>query len=61
MDRKRINEAYTLSQKLAAEIKSLVDETQDYDLQRLLKKVEAQVMDIQHNLKLISRTVSDEE
>jgi hypothetical protein len=55
-DYERIERAAQLSRELAREIKALVDATEDYDLGRLLKKIEAEVMDIQHNLKLASRT-----
>lgn len=50
-----LNSTYKLSRELAERIKQLVESTEDYDFQRLLKKIEAQVMDIQHNLKLATR------
>lgn len=50
-----MNSTYKLSRELAERIKQLVESTEDYDFQRLLKKIEAQVMDIQHNLKLATR------
>ena len=36
-------------------IQDLVRETEDYDLERLLKKVDAELMDVQHNLILAKR------
>lgn len=38
--------------KLDKGIKKVISETGDYDLSRLLKKVDAELMDLQHNLDL---------
>jgi hypothetical protein len=38
--------------KLDKGIKKVISETNDYDLSRLLKKVDAELMDLQHNLDL---------
>jgi hypothetical protein len=58
-DKRRLEHASELSGELAQRIKELVATTSDYDLERLLKKIEAQVMDIQHNLKLACRISDD--
>jgi len=58
-DKERLEITRKLAQDLAAQIKELVGSTSDYDLERLLKKIEAQVMDIQHNLTLASRIADD--
>ena len=55
MEKTRLAKAKALSRELADEINELVTETSDYDLERLLKKIEAEIMDIQHNLKLAIR------
>jgi hypothetical protein len=56
----RLEKAAQLSRELAREVKALVDTVEDYDLGRLLRKIEAEVMDIQHNLKLASRVAGDD-
>jgi hypothetical protein len=38
--------------KLDKGIKRIISETEDYDLSRLLKKTDAELMDLQHNLHL---------
>jgi hypothetical protein len=60
-DREGLERARALSRELAHLIKDLVGSTSDYDLERLLKKIEAEVMDIQHNLKLATRISEDGE
>ena len=58
-DKKRLENTRQISQELALRIKELVGSTSDYELERLLKKIEAQVMDIQHNLDLACRIAED--
>ena len=58
-DKKNLETAKALSKELALLVKELVGNTDDYDLERLLKKVEAQIMDIQHNIKLACRIAED--
>jgi hypothetical protein len=41
--------------KLQKSIKGLILEIDDYDLKRLLKKIDAELMDVQHNLVLATR------
>ncbi len=55
VEKESLESARELSRELAQRIGRLVDATSDYDLERLLKKIEAQVMDIQHNLNLACR------
>lgn len=38
--------------KLEKGVKRVLSESKDYDLSRLLKKVDAELMDLQHNLNL---------
>jgi hypothetical protein len=59
MNKTRLAKAKALSRELAEEINELVTESSDYDLERLLKKIEAEIMDIQHNLKLAMRISDD--
>lgn len=58
-NKKSLETARSLSKELALLVKDLVGNTEDYDLERLLKKIEAQVMDIQHNIKLACRIAED--
>lgn len=56
----RLENASRLSRELAHEIKTLVDSTEDYDLLRLVKKIEAELMDVRHNINLALRIVHDD-
>ncbi len=40
------------AEKIAADIRTLISECRDYELQRLLKKLDAEVMDMRHNIQL---------
>ncbi|KPL05220.1 MAG: hypothetical protein AMJ73_01720 [candidate division Zixibacteria bacterium SM1_73] len=51
----KISQALEKADKLEKSIEDLVREIDDYDLQRLLKKIDAQLMDAQHNLILAKR------
>ena len=48
--KERIEELIEEAAKLEKKIKKLVSESKDYDLSRLLKKVDAEMMDLQHSL-----------
>ncbi len=41
--------------KLGKSIKELIQEVEDYDMKRLLKKIDADIMDTQHNLVIARR------
>jgi len=51
----KINQAFEKADLLEKIVKKIIREIDDYDLKRLLKKVDAQCMDIQHNLVLAER------
>ena len=51
----KINQALEKADLLKKIVKEIIREIDDYDLKRLLKKVDAQCMDIQHNLVLAGR------
>ena len=59
VEKEKLERAMDLSRELARVVGRLVDATSDYDLERLLKKIEAEVMDIQHNLALACRISED--
>lgn len=48
--KERIEDLIEEAARLEKKIKKLVSESKDYDLSRLLKKVDAEMMDLQHSL-----------
>jgi len=53
----KLNQVLEDANRLEKSIKELVREIEDYDLERLLKKIDAELMDVQHNLVLAKRLV----
>jgi len=51
----KINQVTEEANKLEKSIKGLIREIEDYDLKRLLKKIDADLMDAQHSLVLAKR------
>ena len=51
----KLNQVTEEASKLEKSIKGLIREIDDYDLKRLLKKIDADLMDAQHNLVLAKR------
>jgi uncharacterized membrane-anchored protein YjiN (DUF445 family) len=51
----KINQITEEASKLEKSIKGLIREIDDYELKRLLKKIDADLMDTQHNLVLAKR------
>jgi hypothetical protein len=51
----KLNQVLADAAKLEKSVKELVRQIEDYDLERLLKKVDAELMDVQHNLILARR------
>jgi hypothetical protein len=52
---KRLKDAIAATEKVAHEIRELIPQTADYDLQRLLKKVDADLADSLHDLAIAAR------
>jgi hypothetical protein len=52
---KKIRQALKKAEQLEKVIKEIIRVMDDYDMARLLKKVDAQCMDAQHNLVLVDR------
>ena len=50
-----LNQALHNAGQLEKIVKQIIREVDDYDLQRLLKKVDAEFMDLRHNLALARR------
>jgi hypothetical protein len=51
----KINEALGGAKNVADLVRSILDESGDFDLQRLLKQIEADLMDVQHKLSIALR------
>ena len=51
----KLNLVLEETRKLEKYVKELIREIEDYDLERLLKKIDAELMDVQHNLVLAKR------
>ncbi len=52
---KRIRQALKKASQLEKAVKEIIRDIDDYDMARLLKKVDAECMDAQHNLVLAER------
>ena len=50
-----LNQALENASQLEKLVKQIIREVDDYDLQRLLKKVDAEFMDVRHNLTIARR------
>ncbi len=59
--KERIEELIDEAAKLEKKIKKLVSESKDYDLSRLLKKVDAEMMDLQHSLDIAFKFLEKKE
>ena len=51
----KMKETAEFAQKIAANIQEIQKDINDYDLSRMLKKVEAEIIDLQHNLSIAVR------
>jgi len=54
-----ISRAEALAEELHEMTAALINQSEDYDTSRLLKRSEAELMDLRHNLSLIRRLVAD--
>ena len=57
----KIEELIQDASKLERKIKRLVSESKDYDFSRLLKKVDAEMMDLQHSLDVTLKALEEKE
>jgi hypothetical protein len=55
----RINEVEAAAQNLHELLARLIEDCSDYDVERVLKRSEAEAMDLRHNLSLVRRLLSD--
>ncbi len=51
----KLNKAHEMVNLLEKTIKEIIREVEDYDLERLLKKIDAECMDLHHNISLARR------
>ena len=55
----KLKETVDLVQKISDNMKEIQEDISDYDLGRMLKKVEAEVIDLQHNLSIAIRLMEN--
>jgi len=51
----KLNQTLEKANLLQKALKEIVREVEDYDLERLLKKIDAECIDVQHNLTIAKR------
>ena len=56
-----ITKAETLAEELHTLLGRLVKVSDDYDIERVLKRSEAELMDLRHNLSLVQRLLQETE
>jgi len=56
----KIKQTVEMVQLVASNIQDIQKDIGDYDLSRMLKKVEAEVLDLQHNLNIVVRLLERE-
>ena len=56
-----ITKAEALAEELHALLGRLVKISEDYDIDRVLKRSEAELMDLRHNLSLVQRLLQESE
>jgi hypothetical protein len=55
-----LKETNKLAQLMAEKVQIIQKDIDDYDLSRMLKKVEAEILDLQHNLSIAMRLLEKE-
>ena len=55
-----INDLRERADALARDLAGLIKSVSDYDLERLLKKIDADLIDVRHNLSLATRLMGTE-
>lgn len=51
----KLNQILEKARLLQKALKEIIREVEDYDLERLLKKIDAECIDVQHNLTIAKR------
>ena len=55
----KLNRAHEMVNLLEKTIKEIIREVEDYDLERLLKKIDAECMDLHHNISVARRLAAE--
>ena len=58
--RQKISQLADDARSMTDQIRQIIPECSDYDLQRLFKKLDAELMDVRHNLQLALRLMGEE-
>jgi len=56
-DSSKLKKAISEVEKCETLVKKLIEETRDYDMERVLKKADAELMDALHNLNLVREQI----
>lgn len=59
--KQKIMKADSMANELAGLFNELVNETDDFDLKRLFKQLDADIMDLRHKLSLASKIIGNDE
>ena len=55
----KLNRAHEMVTLLEKTVKEIIREVEDYDLERLLKKIDAECMDLHHNISVARRLAAE--
>ncbi len=55
----KLNKAMEMVNLLEKTVKEIIREVEDYDLERLLKKIDAECMDLHHNISVARRLAAE--
>jgi hypothetical protein len=55
----KLNRAHEMVAQLEKTIKEIIREVEDYDLERLMKKIDAECMDLHHNISVARRLAAE--
>lgn len=55
----KLNRAHEMVALLEKTVKEIIREVEDYDLKRLLKKIDAECMDLHHNISVARRLAAE--
>ena len=58
--RQKISQLAEDARSMTDQVREIIPECSDYDLQRLLKRLDAELMDVRHNLQLALRLMGED-
>ena len=59
ISKEQITRAEEVAESLQAILAHLIEDCSDYDIERVLKRSEAEAMDLRHNLSLVRRLITE--